>query len=60
MYVNKGNVYVNKGKELLVGFGVGDNNNCIQVEDSSAHHCGCVAYAVLLYGSVFNISHTAN
>ena len=40
--VNKGNI--NKGKELLVGLGVGDNNNCIQVEDSSAHRCGCVAY----------------
>ena len=36
---------INKGKELLVGLGVGDNNNnCIQVEDSSAHHCVCVAY----------------
>ena len=39
--VNKGNV--NKDKELLVGLGVGDDNSCVQVEDSSAHHCGCVA-----------------
>ena len=37
-------IYVNKGKELLVGLGVGDNNNCMQVEVSSAHHCGCMAY----------------
>ena len=32
-----------KGKELLVGLGVGDNN-CIWIEDSSAHHRECVAY----------------
>ena len=44
LYAN-GNVDINKGKELLVGLGVGDNNNCIQVEDSSAHHCGCVVYS---------------
>ena len=43
--VSKGNVNINKGRELLVGLGVEDNNNCMQVEDSSAHHCGCVAYA---------------
>ena len=42
--VNKGNVNINKVKELLVGLGVGENNNCMQVEDSSAQHCGCVAY----------------
>ena len=35
---------INKGKELLVGLGVGNNNNCMQVEDSSTHYCGCVAY----------------
>ena len=43
----KGKINVNnynKGTELLVGLGVGDNNNCMQVEDSSAYHCGCVAY----------------
>ena len=39
LYVNKSNV---NGKELLVGLVVGDNNNCMWVEDSSAHHCGCV------------------
>ena len=43
--VNKGNI--NKSKELMAGLGVGDNNNCMQVEDSSAHHCGCVAYGSL-------------
>ena len=42
--VNKGNVNIYKGKELLVGLGVGDNNNCMQVEDSYAHYCGFVAY----------------
>ena len=42
--VNKGSVNINEGKELLVGLGVGDNNNCMQVEDSSAHHCGCMDY----------------
>ena len=40
------NVNVNKGKELLVGLDVGDNN-CMWVEDSSAHHCGYVAYGSL-------------
>ena len=45
LYVNKGNVNVNKSKE--VGLGVGEDNNCMQVEDSSAHHCGCVAYGSL-------------
>ena len=40
--VNKGNVNINKDKELLVGLGVGDN--CVKVDDSSTHHCGCVAY----------------
>ena len=50
LYAN-GNV--DKGKELLVGLGVGDNNNRIlQVEDSSAHHCGCVVYG---YGSVLSV-----
>ena len=39
--VNKANVNINKGKELL---GVGDNNNCMQVDGCSAHHCGCVVY----------------
>ena len=28
-------IIINKGKELLVGLGVGDNNNCVQVEGSS-------------------------
>ena len=37
---------VNKGKELLVGLDAGDNN-CMRVEGSSAHHCGCVAYGSL-------------
>ena len=41
MFVDKGNVNVNEGKE--VGLVVGDNNNCMQVDGSSAH-CGCVAY----------------
>ena len=36
-YVNKGNVNVNEGKELLlVGLVVWDNN-CVQVDSSSAH-----------------------
>ena len=39
--INKGNVNINKGKELLVGLGIGD-----MFTDSSAHHCGCVAYAM--------------
>ena len=43
LYVNKCNVNVNKGKELLVGLDVGDNN-CMWVEDSSARHCGCMTY----------------
>ena len=29
-------------KELLVGLAVGDNNNYMQVDGSSVHHCGCV------------------
>ena len=45
LYVNKCNVNVNKGKKFLVGLDVGDN--CMWVEDSSAHHCGCVAYGSL-------------
>ena len=40
LYAN-GNVDI---KELLVGLGIGDKNNCIQVEDSYAHHYGCVVY----------------
>ena len=39
--VNKANVNINKGKELL---GVGDNNNCVRVDGCSAHCCGCVVY----------------
>ena len=46
LYVNKCNMNANKGKELLVGLDVGDNN-CMRVEDRSAHHCGCVAYGSL-------------
>ena len=42
-----GNVNVNKGKESLVGLAVGDNNNCMQFDSSSAHCCGCVAYGGL-------------
>ena len=37
---------VNIGKELLVGLDVEDNN-CMWVEDSSTHHCWCVAYGSL-------------
>ena len=36
-----------KGEELLVGLGIGDNNNCMQVEDSSTHHCGWWPMALL-------------
>ena len=42
-----GNVNVNKGKESLVGLAVGDNNNCMQSDGSSADYCGCVAYGGL-------------
>ena len=44
-------IIINIGKQLLVGLGVEDNN-CMQVEDSSAHHCvGARAWpmAVLLW-----------
>ena len=30
----------------LIGLGVGDNN-CMWVEDSSAHHCDCMVYGSL-------------
>ena len=39
-----GNVNVIQGKE---GLAVGDNNNCMQFDSSSAHCCGCVAYGGL-------------
>ena len=44
-----GNVNVIKGKESLVGLAihVGDNNNCMQFNSSSAQCCGCVAYGGL-------------
>ena len=42
-----GNVNVIKGKESLVGLAVGDNNNCMQFDSSSAHCCGYVAYGGL-------------
>ena len=45
MYVNKVTVNVNKGKELqLLRLSLGDNNNCMLVDGSSAHYCGYVAY----------------
>ena len=45
LYVSKGNVNVNEGREI--GLVVGNNNGCMQVDGSSAHGCGCVAYGSL-------------
>ena len=53
--INKGTCNFNKGKELLVGLGVGDNNNCMWVKDSSAHPpivVGAWPMAVLLWQRV--------
>ena len=45
-FKGKSLLHVNKGKELLVGLALGDNN-CMQVEGSFVHHCGCVVYGNL-------------
>ena len=57
MYINKGNVNVNEGKEVGLGLVVGDDNNCMQVDgtSSSAHCCGCLAYGRSCYGSMLSV-----
>ena len=46
LYVNKGNI--NESKDEVIGrVGCRGYNNCMLVENSSAHHCGCVAYGSL-------------